>query len=141
VRWARQHDIEAAGIDMAAPHEDADLVRADLCEPIDLGRQFQWVLCWEVAEHLPAAAADVLCHTLVHHMKPGGRILWTAARPGQRGPGHINCQPSSYWIDKFAALGLVVAEGERLRLRLAWLRASPKTPWYGNNVQVFWRVV
>lgn len=139
VRWASQQQVTAAGIDLAAS-EDPELVRADLCEPVDLGRQFQWVLCWEVAEHLPESAADVLCETIVHHMAPGGRILWTAARPGQRGPGHINCQPSRYWMEKFAALGVVVSTTESQRLRSAWLRCAPKTPWYGNNVQVFWRV-
>ena len=139
VQWARYQHIDAWGIDLAAPDGPA-FVRADLREPVDLGRTFQWVLCWEVAEHLPESAADGLCQTLVRHMDPGGRILFTAARPGQRGPGHVNCQPAEYWIEKFAALGVVRADTLSARLRETWKRCAPQTPWYGDNAHMFWRV-
>jgi len=130
--------IEAQGVDMAAP-EHAALTRADLREPLDLGRRFDWVLCWEVAEHLPQAAAGTLCDTIARHVEPGGRVLFTAARPGQKGPGHINCQPAVYWDLHFMERGLTYAEAPTEALRAAWLECSPKTPWYGRNVSVYWR--
>ena len=139
VTWATYRGVDAVGVDLAAP-EHPPFLRADLRYPLDLGRTFQWVLCWEVAEHLPEGAADILCQTLVRHMDPSGRVLFTAARPGQRGPGHINVQPPAYWTAKFAALGLAPAPGESRQLRETWLACAPRTPWYGRNAMVFWRV-
>jgi len=140
VRWARSQEIDAMGIDIAVPDGDPSMVRADLREPVDLQRRFEWVLCWEVAEHLPAPAADTLVDTLVRHMLPKGRILFTAARPGQRGPGHINLQPRAYWEEKFCDVGLTYAVEPSSLLRKAWVKCSPRTPWYGNNCAVYWMV-
>lgn len=138
VRWAREQGIDAMGIDLAAP-EDPALVRADLRTPVDLKRPFEWVLCWEVAEHLPAAAAETLCDTLVRHLHPLGRLLFTAAGPGQRGPGHVHCVEPAYWHRQFAARGLTYAESLSKDLGRRWLQCSPRTPWYGKNCQIYWR--
>jgi 2-polyprenyl-3-methyl-5-hydroxy-6-metoxy-1,4-benzoquinol methylase len=139
VQWAQRVGITAVGLDLAVP-EHPSLLTADLRKPVTLGRTFQWVLCWEVAEHLPESAADTLCDTLVRHLAPGGRLIFTAARPGQRGPGHINCQKPAYWIAKLAERGALWAEGPTIDLSNAWLRCAPRVPWYGNNVHVFWWV-
>jgi SAM-dependent methyltransferase len=140
VTWAVEHGIDAMGIDLAAPEGDPRLVRADLCQPVDLGRQFDWVTCWEVAEHLPPSAADTLVDTLVRHMRPKGRIVFTAAGPGQRGPGHIHCAEPEYWQLLFLERGLTYADALSAELRRVWQKCSPKTPWYGRNAQVYWRV-
>lgn len=139
VTWAAVRGIRAMGIDLAAPLHDEALVRADLRQPIDLGCQFEWVLCWEVAEHLPADAAETLVSTLVNHMLPTGRILFTAAGPGQRGPGHIHCVEPAFWHARFADRGLTHAVGLSAELQRQWLACAPKTPWYGRNVSVYWR--
>lgn len=141
VEWALEHQIEAMGVDLAAPADFPALVRADIRGDLDLGRTFQWVLCWEVAEHLPASAADGLCQMLVRHldMAPNARLIFTAARVGQRGPGHVNCQEPGYWLEKFSALGLMCASAVTASLSRSWLRCAPQAPWYGRNVQVLWR--
>lgn len=139
VQWANAHGIEAMGVDLAAGDAPA-LLRADLQMPVDLQRTFEWVLCWEVAEHLPKAAAETLVETIVRHMHPQGRVLFTAAPPGQPGPGHIHCAPAAYWHGLFAAHGLTRAEEMTVRLQERWLTCSPKTPWYGRNISVYWRV-
>jgi hypothetical protein len=140
VQWARQHGIDAMGVDLAVPDDVPTLVRADLTERVDLGRTFCWVLCWEVAEHLPASAAETLVDTLVRHMHPMGRILFTAAGPGQRGPGHIHCAAPAFWQRLFLTRGLTYAAGLSSELRRRWLECSPATPWYGKNCQLYWRV-
>lgn len=139
VDWANAQGIVAMGIDLAAPEHDATLMRADLREPVCLGRQFEWVLCWEVAEHLPAEAAGTLVDTLVRHMRPEGRVIFTAAGPGQRGPGHIHCVPPEFWDALFGAHGLSLAIEVTNELRRRWAACSPKTPWYGHNAAVYWR--
>ena len=68
----------------------ANFRAADLCRPLELGRRFDLVQSLEVAEHLPAAAADTLVSTLTRH---GDIVLFSAARPGQGGESHLNEQP------------------------------------------------
>jgi hypothetical protein len=139
VQWAQRVGITAVGLDLAVP-EHPSLLTADLREPVTLGRTFQWVLCWEVAEHLPASAAETLVDTLVRHMSHEGRLLFTAAGPGQRGPGHIHLSPPSFWKGLFLERGLTFAGDITADLRRRWLQCSPRTPWYGRNAQVYWRV-
>jgi cyclopropane fatty-acyl-phospholipid synthase-like methyltransferase len=142
VAYAIGRGIDAMGVDIAATDGSlfGALVAADLRQPVDLKRRFEWVLCWEVAEHLPASAAETLCDTLVRHMSPEGRLLFTAAGPGQRGPGHINLAPASFWKGLFLDRGLTFAADITADLRHRWRECSPRTPWYGRNAQVYWRV-
>jgi hypothetical protein len=139
VRWAKSHGIDAMGIDLAAPVGEPNFLRADLREAVELGRTFEWVTCWEVAEHLPESAAETLVETIVHHMVPAGRVVFTAAGPKQPGPGHINCQPAGYWHGLFADLGVTYVDGLSSVLRRRWSICAPKTPWYGLNAAVYWR--
>lgn len=139
VEWANAHGIAAMGIDLAAPTDHSAFVCADLRQPVSLGRQFDWVLCWEVAEHLPADAAPILIDTLVRHMQPTGRILFTAARPGQPGPGHIHCADPEVWHQWFREHGVSHAIELSKTLQKRWLQCSPRTPWYGMNAAVYWR--
>lgn len=140
VNWALASGIEAMGIDLAVPEGVPYLVRADLREPVDLKVRSEWVLCWEVAEHLPETAAETLVATLVRHMLPTGRVLFTAAGPGQRGPGHIHCAEPAFWQALFHGYGVTYADGLSKQLRSRWAHCAPKTPWYGRNCQIFWRV-
>lgn len=64
---------------------------------------FDLVSCVEVLEHLPHDHADDAVAFLTR-----AAIKWlyvAAAIPNQPGVGHINCQPTTYWLRKFAAAG------------------------------------
>jgi len=74
----------------------------NLNNPIDLGRKFDLVWSFEVAEHIHPRHADAFLATLVHH---GDRIVLSAATPGQGGEGHLNEQPPEYWIAKLRVVG------------------------------------
>lgn len=74
---------------------------ADLSQPIALNRRFDLVQSLEVAEHIPASAADTFVNNLVTHAS--GAILFSAAPPGQGGEFHVNEQPYEYWRNKFRA--------------------------------------
>jgi len=76
--------------DLRAPIEWKNEPRFDLC------------MCLEVAEHIEPEYADILvdnCCVL------SDLILFTAAKPGQGGLGHVNLQPYDYWLGKFKARG------------------------------------
>jgi len=140
VTHALSRRMDAIGVDLSIVSTNGDPLRhADLTQPLDLGRTFEWVLCWEVAEHLPADAADTLCDSLVRHLAPASTLLLTAASPGQGGQGHINEQPPEYWRDRLTARGLVFDVDYTSSVARKWLAAAPKTPWYGHNLQVFRR--
>lgn len=74
----------------------------DLTHPIDLARQFDLVMCLEVAEHIDASAAETLVDTLTGH---GSAICFSAAPPGQGGTHHVNEQWPEFWAKKFSKRG------------------------------------
>jgi 2-polyprenyl-3-methyl-5-hydroxy-6-metoxy-1,4-benzoquinol methylase len=86
----------------------------NLNEPINLGRRFDLVWSFEVAEHIHPRYADTLVETLVRH---GGTIAISAATPGQGGEGHLNEQPPEYWIEKLRAHGFGYEADFSARLR------------------------
>lgn len=140
IGYCRQQKIDAIGVDLAVPADEAGrhLLHHDLRQPLDLGISVEWVTCWEVAEHLPKESAEMLCDTIARHvLRPSGRVFFTAATPGQPGPGHINCRPKSYWRGLFEARGLHYQESETTVLSRRWLADVPKATWYGKNLQVF----
>lgn len=98
----------------------------DLLTPLDLGRRFDLVQSLEVAEHLPASAAEGFVDTLARH---GDIILFSAAVPHQGGEHHVNEQWPAWWQAKFAARGYTAFDW--LRPRLA--DAREVMPWYRFN--------
>lgn len=59
------------------------------------------VLCVEVLEHIEEKYVSNILDTICI-----GKILCiTAAKPGQKGYHHVNCQPEQYWIDRICNRG------------------------------------
>lgn len=56
----------------------------------------------EVAEHIDEEYSDIYLNNLCALSKT---ILMTAAGPGQKGVGHVNCQEKGYWEDKMRQRG------------------------------------
>ncbi len=140
--WLREYQAQGTadvfGLDGPwVPQENltipADKFRThDLTTPFRLGRQFDLVMCLEVAEHLPAASADVLLDSLAAH---GGQILFSAAIPGQGGFQHVNEQLQDYWIERFRGRGFTAYDVIR---PLVW--NHPVVPYYyAQNALVFSR--
>jgi Methyltransferase domain len=114
------------------PHER--FVRADLTEPLDLGRRFDLAVCVEVAEHLPESAANTLVETICNH---SDTALFSGAIPKQGGAGHVNEQWPIYWIEKFAKYGLKCFDIVRPRI---WSNTEIEY-WYRQNLFVFSRTL
>ena len=137
LKVARDLGVEdVLGID--APYTDQSQLRIpeemflarDLTVPLTLERRFDLVMSLEVAEHLPAAAADDFVASLTR-LAPA--VLFSAAIPGQGGEGHLNEQWPSYWAERFAANGFVVADVLRARF---WENPAV-THWYAQNLLLF----
>ena len=86
----------------------------DLSRRFDFSRRFDLVQSLEVAEHIPASAADTFVDNLVRHAN--GLILFSAAPPGQGGEFHVNEQPYDYWRGKFATRDYVACDSLRPHL-------------------------
>lgn len=102
----------------------------DLCEDVQTDKQYDYVVCLEVAEHIPPEHQDVLIMNL-HKMARKGIILsW--AIPNQGGAGHVNEQPNEYVREIFHKLGYrdnPEAENK--------FREATKVWWFRNTIMVF----
>ena len=107
----------------------------DLTEPLQINSVHELVVCLEVAEHLPETTSDQLVSSLTSGPE---RILFSAATPGQGGNGHINEQPNSYWIEKFAAHDFIFDQSLTFEMRNEW-QSKAVARWFANNVMVFFK--
>lgn len=105
-------------------------VEHDLAEPLTLPRRFDLALSVEVGEHLPERVAARFVADLCR-LAPA--VLFSAAIPGQKGPGHVNEQWPAYWVAHFERHGYRVTDGLRPLLwddaRVDW--------WYAQNLLLF----
>ncbi len=134
--WAALGLKDWAGVDGDYVDIDALLIpserfhRHDLSQPFALGRTFDLVCSFEVAEHIVAARADSFIDSLVAH---GDVVAFSAATPGQGGEFHVNEQPYDYWRAKFAARGYQCFDA--VRPLIAGDREIE--PWYRYNILLF----
>ena len=87
----------------------------------------------EVAEHLKNSDSARFVNTVCSSANKW--VWWSAAVPGQKGTGHINLQPLSYWESVFKEVGLfepdwettfkfkqAMLQNQQLSLGFYWLR-------------------
>jgi SAM-dependent methyltransferase len=105
----------------------------DLTAPVnpkEIGRRFDLAMSVEVAEHLPASAADTFVASLTS-LAP--IVLFSAAIPFQGGSDHINEQWPAYWAERFARHGYRAIDVLREKLwnddRVCW--------WYAQNLLLY----
>ena len=92
-----------------------------------------WILCLEVAEHIPRASEPMFLANLDEHASHGIILSW-----GQGwGNGHVNAQSPLYVIYRLSGLGFVKDEEETLALR----RKIANSPfqWLPHDILVFRR--
>lgn len=97
--------------------------------------QYELVVSFEVAEHLAPWIADRYVDLLTA-LSP--LVIMSAATPGQGGTDHVNEQPRSYWVNKFAERGYHFDQVNAKVLATEWQTAKTAT-WYFMNVMVFRR--
>lgn len=90
------------------------------------------LICLEVAEHLPAEAADQFILNLVNASPV---VVFSAALVGQTGVNHINEQPPWYWREIFNKFGYTEIDFIRPQI----LRNEEICWWYRQNITCFVR--
>lgn len=115
----------------ASIHESRRVI-ADLTDPDFYVREERdLVICTEVAEHLPSQYAQRLVDIV-----SGTAACWiyfTAATPGQGGYEHVNEQPQSYWLEKFARRGWVVDAAKTEKMLQQCQYRLVNMPWFGKT--------
>jgi len=118
---SKKYDVD--GYD-GNPHASCNLV--DLSEPIILDKKYDWIISFEVGEHIPKKYEDVFIQNLHNNSKKG--IILTWALPNQLSVGHVNCQESQYIRNKFLQLGykndLLIEHDLRKACKNHWLQES-----------------
>ena len=104
----------------------------DLREYYETRRNFDLVLSFEVAEHIPEKYSDNFIRTLA---SAGDTVLMTAAPPGQGGTHHVNEKPPEYWHKKFALVGMEY--NDEITQRLKEKITVEKTIEIPKNIMVY----
>ena len=100
--------------------------------------QFSVAFSLEVAEHIHPDYADTYVSNLC---SLSDTVLISAASPGQKGHGHVNCVPKEYWIRKFSERGYINMKGldNTWKSELGMYRTKKELSSYIKNVIVFRR--
>ena len=113
------------------------IVVADLTARQDLGVH-DLAISTEVAEHLPKCASRTFVDNIARSARK--HIVFTAARPGQWGDGHINCQPREFWIRLFAERGWAY-DSQATEAFIRTVKNTPEivrtVPWMLDNFMLF----
>eukprot|EP00930_Biecheleria_cincta_P006318 TRINITY_DN107307_c0_g1_i1.p1 TRINITY_DN107307_c0_g1~~TRINITY_DN107307_c0_g1_i1.p1 ORF type:complete len:421 (-),score=88.80 TRINITY_DN107307_c0_g1_i1:121-1350(-) len=120
------------GVDMIT---QGRVSQVDLAEEFDVAwhpEPFDWVLCLEVAEHIPQSHEQHFLRNLGRHAASGLILSW--APPGIEGEGHVNCQELDESRRRVEALGFVQDEAST-----ASLRAASEVAWIAASVAVYRR--
>lgn len=132
--WAHgfaTHGCDVTGVDYGqTEHRPSTFtfIEQSLMEPLPEG-DWDLIVCLEVAEHLPHRRMETLFAEFADRAPD---ILFSAARPGQGGTGHINEQPFDFWTQHLEAVGYEVSGALRWHL---W--GDPEIEnWYQQNMLV-----
>jgi SAM-dependent methyltransferase len=101
--------------------------------------QVDLVTSFEVGEHLHETAHATYCGTLADNLMPGNGhyLLFSAARPGQGGTGHIACRPAEYWHYELSLRGVAYNRLMTMNLALLWSNIQSPLNYMWDNLIVF----
>jgi len=117
VRLARELKIDAVGVDgdvNCKPDVLHDFTKG-VCTGDVIFRHFDFVWSVEFLEHVEAKFLPNII-SLMTVVTPQYLVI-SAAPPQKRGHHHVNCQPSTYWIELFANFGFELDQALTMRLR------------------------
>lgn len=140
VNVARMLGVEAFGADQLVDEKTWPdyYIHRNLVDYVELPHQVELVTCFEVAEHIHESAHNTLCNTICDNLAVGGNyLLFSAARPGQDGTGHVATRPAEYWHQRFIERGLTYNGNATLTLAHIWANLNSPLNYFWDNLMVF----
>lgn len=107
---------------------------ANLATPLYM-KPVDWVLCLEVAEHVPELFESILLSNIHRHNNCGVIISWSIPEYG--GDGHVNPKDNYYVVDKFMKLGYSYDHIATNNLRKTPATYPNPCYWFSNTLLVF----
>lgn len=141
VNVAKALGVEAYGVDQLVDETwSSNFFHHNLVNYFKLPSPVELVTCIEVAEHIHESAHATLCDTICDNLAPGiNYLVFSAARPGQGGTGHIACRPAEYWAHEFVLRGLTQHLGLTMNLALLFSNINTPLNYWWDNLMVFER--
>ena len=144
---ARDRRIRCSPYDGAGNVEAATggLVKwVDLTAPLSLGRS-DWVVSFEVGEHVPNELEPMFVRNLHAHNCRGIVISWGWKQPGRVGHDDVNYHPKAHLVELFGRLGYRLRTGsaEYYLHDEGWSgpKLNPRHFWFDHNlVGIFDRI-
>ncbi|KAL3822645.1 hypothetical protein ACHAXA_001798 [Cyclostephanos tholiformis] len=105
--------------------------RADLTVKQDFGQRFDWVVCLEVAEHIPEEYESIFVENIISNSPKGIVLSW--ALPTQPGSGHVNGKTNDYVI------ALMESKGYDFDIeKTTFLRRQAELGWFQRTTMVYY---
>jgi len=120
----------------ALAHAVVPVINLDLTLPQELPK-YDLSICLEVLEHIPQGLSGDVLNNLC---KTSDTIIFSAAQPGAGGVGHVNCQPKSYWINRFRTRGYEVCDTETAFIIQHLREKQNIMGWLLNNLMVLRKI-
>ena len=133
VKQMKLADLNVSGFD---GNPNTPSITGNVCGVMDLSEvkkfdePYEWVISFEVGEHLPKEYEDAFIQNL--HLNNTTGIILSWAVIGQGGDGHFNEQNNDYIKSKICNLGYSNdIQSENM------LRENSGLPWFKNTIMVF----
>lgn len=142
VKVAEKLGLEAYGVDQLVDETwPKNFFHKNLSERFVLpSGPVELVTSFEVAEHIEEQYHEMFCDTVAYHVAPGHHfLLFSAARPGQAGTGHVACRPAEYWHQEMIKRGLSYNGSITMNLALVWSNIGSPLNYMWDNLMVFER--
>lgn len=140
VRTARKLGVEAFGVDQLVEEGiwPDYFFHRNLVDYFELPHKVEMVTCLELAEHIHESAHSTLCDTICNNLANGGNyLLFSAARPGQGGTGHIATRAAEYWHQRFIERGLSYNGYLTMNIALLFSNINTSLNYLWDNLIVF----
>lgn len=102
----------------------------------DLKDPAEVALCIEVAEHIETSLNKEIVKSLHRNVEKAGWLIFSAARPGQGGVGHINCQTKEYWSTLLEEAGFV-RDHDTEKFMIEYVVGGYHMGWFRMNGMIF----
>ena len=132
INYFRANRIKARGYDGVSDiyKRSSGVVNyADLTERLSL-RSADFVVCLEVAEHIPKIYEDIFLTNILEHCTQSLILSW--APPTQGGVGHVNMKERADVIELLSSKGFGINKGAT-----SLLINAATLPWFKQNILVF----